>query len=160
MADRAKADCGANLVERSYWLNGARFAPVARGTALSRRHAKSARGLALTDFQAAATTSPHPLVAAAKLTLSPRPSPSKRRSNESSHQRYLDVHLFILSWPENPFCKVLKQFLCENRNSRYLGLIVGSNRRLARRLAARGRGSREFLIWNRCNPLKSPDSDE
>jgi hypothetical protein len=41
MAERAKADCGANLVERSYSLNGARFALVARGTALLRCHAKT-----------------------------------------------------------------------------------------------------------------------
>jgi transposase len=50
MAERAKADCGANLIERSYSLNGARFVLVARGTALSRRHAS---GLGLTEFQAA-----------------------------------------------------------------------------------------------------------
>jgi hypothetical protein len=30
MAGRAKADCGANLIEHSYALNGAWFTPVAR----------------------------------------------------------------------------------------------------------------------------------
>ena len=37
MAGRAKADCGANLMDYSYALNGAGFALVARGTAVQRR---------------------------------------------------------------------------------------------------------------------------
>ncbi len=39
-------------------------------------------------------------------------------------------------------------------------LVLRNKARSSRRPATRRRTGRKILIWNRCNPLKSPDSDE
>src|SRR5271165_289955 len=53
-----------------------------------------------------------------------------------------------------------KQFLCENRKSCYLREIVGSNRAPCEALGGEGKDEKRNFIWNRRNPLISPDSDE
>jgi hypothetical protein len=55
---------------------------------------------------------------------------------------------------------VAQQFICGNRKSCYLGQVVGSNRAPSEALGGKAEARGEFLIWNRCNLLKSPISDE